>query len=258
MLPEILVVVVMKTYPALLLLALFSVTCKEDSSNANAPENNSPVLSEHFAFELYDGLPNSVASSVLNKLNENYGRILSDLELTSLPKVNVQIWNDETHFQNDMKRDLGVNYWGATGYVYNLTTVRVLNRNNLPQTVLHEFAHIVSLHVNNRFGNNPRWLWEAVALYEAGDFVHPRNISYLAAGSFPTLEELNTDYNQGNQKIYAVGYLLSEYIVNTWGKSKFVQLIKTNANITTTLGVTTTQFESGWKEFVTGKYLSGS
>jgi hypothetical protein len=248
----------MKTYPFLFLLALFNVTCKEDSSNANAPENNPPLQSEHFVFELYDGLSSSTAAPVLTKLNENYDRILSDLELTSIPKVNVQIWNDETHFQNDMKRDLGVNYWGSTGYVYNRTTVRVLNRNNLPQTVLHEFAHIVSLHVNSSFGNNPRWLWEAVALYEAGDFVHPRNISYLAAGNFPTLEELNTDFNQGNQKIYSVGYLISEYIVAKWGKSKFVQLIKTNANISTTLGITTGQFESVWKEFVTRKYLSGS
>ncbi|MBS3944184.1 MAG: hypothetical protein KGZ42_01690 [Melioribacter sp.] len=249
----------MKTYPFLFLLALFNVTCKEDSSNANAPENNPPLQSEHFAFELYDGLSNSTAAPVLTKLNENYDRILSDLELTSIPKVSVQIWNDETHFQNDMKRDLGVNYWGSTGYVYNRTTVRVLNRNNLPQTVLHEFAHIVSLHVNSSsIGNNPRWLWEAVALYEAGDFVHPRNISYLAAGNFSTLEELNTDFNQGNQKIYAVGYLISEYIVNTWGRSKFVQLIKTNANISTTLGISTGQFEAGWKEFVTGKYLTGS
>lgn len=246
----------MKTNLLIFLIALINVSCKENAPTVIAPENNAPVLSEHFAFELYDGLANTVAAPVLNKLNENYSRILSDLELTSLPKVNVQIWNDETHFQNDMKRDLGVNYWGSTGYVYNLTTVRVLNRHNLPQTVLHEFAHIVSLHVNNRFGNNPRWLWEAVALYEAGDFVHPRNISYLAAGSFPTLEELNTDFNQGNQKIYAVGYLLAEYIVNTWGKSKFVQLIKTNANIATTLGFTTGQFETGWKEFVTGKYLA--
>ena len=31
----------------------------------------------------------------------------------------------------------------------------------------HEFAHCVSLKINPAIGNNPRWLWQAVALYEA-------------------------------------------------------------------------------------------
>ncbi|NMB82997.1 MAG: hypothetical protein GYA14_14385 [Ignavibacteria bacterium] len=248
----------MKTYPFIIFLALICISCKKNSSGTTEPESTPPIQTEHFTILLFDNLSNSFATPVLNKLNENYDRILADLELTSIPKVSVQIWNDETHFQNDMKSALGVNYWGSTGYVYNGTNIRVLNRNDLPQTVLHEFAHVVSLQVNRQFGNNPRWFWEAVALYEAGDFVHPRNISYLTEGNFPTLEELNTDFNQGNQKIYQVGYLLSEYIINTWGKSKFVLMIKTNANISTSLGVTTGQFEAGWKEFVTGKYLVGS
>jgi hypothetical protein len=35
-------------------------------------------------------------------------------------------------------------------------------------------VHAVSLGVNPRFGNNPRWLWESVALYQNGEFIVSR------------------------------------------------------------------------------------
>ncbi len=232
-------------------------SCGGKEGETVSSNNELPVQSEHFTFVLYDGLSNSTAVSVLSKLNDNYSRVLGDLSVPSIPRTTIEIWNDETHFQNDMKRDIGTNYWGATGYIYNTTSLRILNRGNPPQTALHEFVHIVSLHVDGQIANNPRWLWEAIAIYEAGEFMNPRNISYLVAGSFPTLSELNTEYNQGNQKIYAVGYLLAEYIVETWGRESVVQMIKSHANLAAVLNVTTGQFEAGWKEFVVRKYLSG-
>lgn len=243
-----------KTFFIILLLFL-NRSCKEDSTGPD-PNTITPIESEHFSFVLYDGLSASTSTPILEKLNTNYDRILNDLSVPSIPKVKIEIWSDETHFQNDMKRDIGTNYWGSTGYIYNKTTLRILKRgDNLPQTALHEFAHIVSLQVNSSFGNNPRWFWEAVATYESGEFVHPRDIPYLAAGNFPTLEELNTDFNSGNQKIYSVGYLLSEYIIEAWGKESYVRMIKFNANLGPVLNVTTLQFETGWKGFVTKKYL---
>lgn len=244
----------------LLSILIFSLllSCAETGVSTDLPENGQPIQSEHFTIVLFDGLSSHTAVPVLSKLNDNYSRILGDLSVSSIPTITIEIWNDETHFQNDMKRDLGINYWGATGYIYGATTLRILNRGNVPQAALHEFAHIVSLHINKQIANNPRWLWEATAIYEAGEFVHPRSISYLAAGDFPTLSELNTDYNQGNQKIYAVGYLLAEYIVETWGRGSLVQMIALHANLAAVLGVTAGQFEAGWKEFVVRKYSLGS
>lgn len=231
--------------------------CKDEGVN-NSGSINKPAdqtKSEHIEFVLYDGLTQSITPPIIEKVEQNYERILGDMQLNSLPRITVEIWNDETHFQNDMKKDLGVNYPGATGYVYSPTTVRVLYRSNAAQTVLHEFSHAVSLHVNGYFGNNPRWYWEAVAIYEAGEFINPKNISYIASGNFPSLAELTSDFNTGSRKIYEVGYLLSEYIIATWGKSNYVQMIRTNANIQHVLGLSVSQFEDGWKEFVTKKYL---
>ena len=40
--------------------------------------------------------------------------------------------------------------------------------------LVHEFAHCVSLQVNPRIANNPRWLWESVAIYESRQSVDLR------------------------------------------------------------------------------------
>jgi hypothetical protein len=230
-----------------------------NSCNKNSDETDpitGPIESDHFTFTLYDGLPQSIIAPIINEMNNNYNRILNDLDVQSVQKTKVEIWDDETHFQNDMKRDIGINYPGTLGYIYNMTCIRLLNRGNLAHNTVHEFAHIVSLYVNNHFANNPRWFWEAVATYESGEFYNPKNLSYLAAGNFPTITELNSDFNSGNRKIYEVGYLISEYILETWGKESYILMIKLNADIKNVLGVTTQQFETGWKNFVLTKYFS--
>ena len=227
-----------------------------NSCNNNTDELiTEPTESDYLTFTLYDGLPKSITIPIINEMNNNYDRILNDLDVQSIPIIKIEIWNDETHFQDDMKRDIGINYPGTLGYIYSITCMRLLNRGDLAHNTIHEFAHIVSLHVNNNFGNNPRWFWEAVATYESGEFFNPKNIPYLAAGNFPTIAELNSDFNTGNRKIYEVGYLLSEYILETWGRESYVNMIKQNANIENVLGITTQQFETGWKNFVITKYF---
>lgn len=242
----------------LILFCVFSAASCKKTETSVAPENKPAFDSDYFTVELYDGLSAELTARVLQHLDDNYSRILGDLNVSSIPKIKIEIWNDESHFQSDMKNDIGVNYWGSTGYVYNMTTVRVLNRGDVAQTALHEFAHVVSLYVNRQFGNNPRWYWEAVALFESGEFFHPKNISYLSAGNFPSIAELNSDYNTGSRKIYEVGYLISEYVLSKWGKDSYIKMIKLSANIQSVLGITVTEFEAGWKDFVVQKYLSAS
>ena len=242
-------------FSVLSILLLFDGCSGEDINESKSPDILIPATSEHFSFVLYDGLPESIIAPIIARLEENYGRIRDDLDLNSINKVTVKIWNDETHYLNDMQNDIGTRYPGSTGYVYSATEVRILNRGSPAQNVLHEFCHAASMAVNSRIGNNPRWLWEAVAIYESGEFKDPRTIGYLVSGNFPTISELNSDFNAGNYKIYDVGYLLSEYIIYSSGKNAFINLIKSNGNIQQSLGVTTEQFEEAWKRFVQNKYL---
>ncbi len=242
---------------AVLLNVLGTPGCSGNNGDGLRQNSVSTFLSEsgHFSFVLYNGLSQTNVETVETKLEDNYLRVLGDLDVTSLNTVTVKIWNNETDFLDEMQRDLGVRFSGARGYVFGKGEIRLLYRGNTPQTALHEFCHAVSLAVNSRFGNNPRWFWEAVAIYEAVEYKNPRTISYLADGNFPTIEELNSNFNQGNYKIYDVGYLLSEYIIHDFGRNVYVNLIRSNANIEETLGISTPQFESGWKNFIKNKYF---
>lgn len=124
--------------------------------------------------------------------------------------------------------------------------------------LLHEFVHIASIAVNRTIGNNPRWLWESVAQYEAGEYSSglPR-IDYIIARDYPTLAELNVGFNEANEarNIYQFGYVIAEYIVNKWGIERLVALIKSNGNIQSILGISVTEFDAGWHSFMEQEYL---
>jgi len=231
---------------------LFIISCSD--GNSSAFNGNYPAKGERFKFEFYDGLDSTRAVHILNALQRNYERIVSDLKPGSMPLLVVKIWNDSENFQDVLEQVLGIRYPGATGYVNGAEGFSILLNPNSAEEAVHEFAHVVSLNINNRFANNPRWLWEAVALYEARQFVNPNNITYMKNGNYPTLSELNTHYNQGNQKIYMVGYILLEYIVKRWGMESVIELIKTNGNIISVLGVNSTKFEEEWYNYLETKY----
>ena len=78
----------------------------------------------------------------------------------------------------------------------------------------------------------------------------------MVSGDYPTLSELNTDYNSSNHYIYSVGYVVLEYIIDTWGMDTVIALINNNGNVSVSLGLTTQEFESGWYQFVEEKYLN--
>ncbi len=117
--------------------------------------------------------------------------------------------------------------------------------------LIHEYVHCVTLNIKSNFGNNPRWLWESIALCEAGQLVDPRNIPYMVSHTPPTMTELNSF---SNTYIYDVGYLLAEYIVTQWDYDHLRSLIVNNGNTTATLGMTSSQFHAAWFEFIKAKY----
>jgi hypothetical protein len=112
----------------------------------------------------------------------------------------------------------------------------------------------VSLYVNAGFANNPRWLWESVALYENGELVDPRSLDYMVRGTPPTLAQLNADVTQGRQ-VYEVGYLLGEFVVASWGRDGLLRLIRANGDTSSALGLSSSAFEEAWFAFVRERYF---
>ncbi|RPJ70152.1 MAG: hypothetical protein EHM24_16440 [Acidobacteria bacterium] len=212
------------------------------------------LTTTHFRI-LTDGADASVLRAVADALEANYPRVTDELRSGDLPVVDVWVWQNEAAYYADMQRYLGTVYQGSAGWVRGARGISVLVVSNTPLHAVHEFVHVVSLAVNPTFANNPRWLWETVALYENGQFVDPARLEYLQAGRFPTLADLTADYSTGRQ-VYEVGYVLGEFIVATWGMNGLLELIRANGALERVFQLTTGQFEQRFYAWLRARYLS--
>jgi hypothetical protein len=240
-----------------------AAACSGGSSPSTATSPSPFAISESLTlkvqtahFQVFSGTaPDAMLRAAGDRLEAEYARVLSNLGVSSHPTVTVKVWDDSTTYYNELTRYFGTRNQ-ATGYITGPTELRLLAGSNLSTNVVHEFVHAASLSVNPRFGNNPRWFWETVALYENGEFVDPRLIDSIALrGIFPTLQQLNADVNTDTQ-IYQLGCVLGEFIMTRYGRDAFNRLIQTNADLQVVLGVSATEFEAAWKAFVQQKYLS--
>jgi hypothetical protein len=236
----------MRTSLISFVLMILLSSCKENDHTGN------DVI---FKFDLYDDLTNEDVALIQNKLNGNFGRIISDLKVLFSGTFTIHIWENEENYLTAQEKYIGMKYPGSSGYVLGPNEIALLYCSSVDENAEHEFAHCISLHVQANFSNHPRWLWEAVAIYESGEYTDPQNISYLMSGNFPTLNELNGDFNNGNQKIYEVGYLLTEFILHEWGKDKLINLIKNLGDVERVLDISVAEFENKWKAFVVEKYF---
>jgi hypothetical protein len=209
----------------------------------------------HFRI-LTDAADQNVLRAVADALEGNYARLTTDLRTGDLPPTDAFVWQDQAAYYADMQRYLGQVYQGSAGWTRGAHAISVLVVSNTPLHAVHEFAHVVSLAVNPTFGNNPRWLWETVALYENGQFVDPASLDYMCSGHFPTLAALSADYTAGRQ-IYEVGYVLGQFIVATWGMDGLLELIRSNGALDRVVGLTAGAFEQRWYEWVRTRYLPG-
>ncbi|MEO8679132.1 MAG: hypothetical protein ABI665_08800 [Vicinamibacterales bacterium] len=250
----------MKGFVLVAYLACLSMGCS--GATATSPSPLSAAFSESLSlkvqtahFQVFGGTtPDATLRAAAARLEAEYPRILSELGVASHPTVTVRIWQDTTSYYNELTRYFGTRY-NAIGYITGPTELRLLVGGNLDTSAVHEFVHAVSLDVNPRFSNNPRWLWETVALYENGEFVHPRLLEFLVNGNFPTLQQLDGDVNS-DSPIYQVGYSIGEFIVSRYGRAPFLRLIETGADLRGVLGVSKVEFEAAWQSYVRQRYLS--
>jgi hypothetical protein len=224
-------------------------------SQGSAPYEALTLRSETAHFALYAGTSaDLLVQDVASRLEGEYGRVLSDLRLSEIPRVTVRIWSDSAAFYQAMEQYLGTRYSGASGYVAGSAEIRLLSNSQLASNAVHEFCHIASLRVNGTIGNNPRWLWETVALYENRQFVPPTSLGYLQSGAYPSLAELNANANTSG-RVYELGFLIGEFIVTTWEQDALVRLIQTNGDLRAVAGLDEAAFMARWYDFVRRKYF---
>lgn len=244
----------------LLILALLN-SCSQNETTVNTSDPPEPVTnpysSTHFSFYFtsYDSL---YITQIADTLENNYSRILNDLLTDSVSKTVVHFYRTQSDLAAAVLHVVpNLPVW-ATGLATAKDTIHMISPKHPEQNyevmlrvLVHEFAHCVTLNIKPNFGNNPRWLWETIALYESGQFVHPSQIPYMVNQTPPTLSQMN---NINNTQVYEVGYLLAEYIVINWDRQHLKDLILSNGNLYQTLGMTTTEFQTNWFQFVKIRY----
>jgi hypothetical protein len=208
--------------------------------------------SEHFAFWFSD--TDTVAvDSVAHYLEAQHARILRDFKLSSLPVTAVKMYPDLKSFH------LAINEPDAPAEIlataFGRNEFRMVSPSKggpeLMQFISHEFTHCVHLNIDYS-PNNPRWLWEGVAMYESGWFMDPAQIDQIKNRNFPALQEL------GNGMEYALGYVIIEAIKDMWGFDAVIGLIKNRGNVEKVLSISGVKFEQDIFEHIYKKYVNSA
>lgn len=191
---------------------------------------------------------------IADSLENSYLKITSSLQSGDLPVVNVHFYENITAL-NKVFPDFP--NW-AVGQAISLSEIHMISPNapkqdyqTMIRNTKHEFAHCVSMKINSTIGNNPRWLWESVALYEANFPWDPHMLPYLVSQKPPSLKVLN---ELSNQNIYEVGYFIAQFIAETHGTNALRSLIQNNGNLKDTLNLSDEEFTKQWFAFVKKKY----
>ncbi len=210
---------------------------------------------ERFRYVLHGDLNASDIAHLERALEAAHQPVISKLGLELLPVITVQIWDDEEEFQEAMAATLGMRAQGSRGYVTGDRELRLLHHTapSAAREAVHEFVHVATLNLEPDFGNNPRWLWEAVALYLANEFVDPRSTEIMQDQKCPSLQQLDAPFDNGGA-IYEAGYLLIQFIETKWGFDKVTELIKSKGDMSSTLGISESEFERQWCAFVVATY----
>jgi hypothetical protein len=243
-----------------------SVQSPHLSDNLLIPLNEKKET-KHFRF-IYSAIDTSSIEEIAENLEDNYSRIVTDLEVRQQPRVEVTIYPSIQAYH------LAINNPDApltdVGSAVSNKAFRIVSPNNpgpvwnyefMMKAFIHEFTHCVhytilegittkSLVTLSETDSQGSWLFESLACYEAGQFFHPSKFKYLTQGDYPALEELGE-----SGKVYDIGYVLIDYIKTTWGTKNLNHLIRTNGNIQASLGLSETEFERKFYDYVKDKYM---
>ena len=224
------------------------------------PDSFYEYSSTHLKF-FYTSIDSNSIQAIARYVEANCERILIDLKPDSLSTISIYLY--------PVLKDVhqAIDWFDAPNWVGGSATgineIRMISPNSIDldasisynfmlTCIVHEFVHCVSMHVNQTIVNKPRWLWEAVALYESAHFVDPKTLSYLKKGKPPSIGDLN---NINDTRIYDVGYTIMAFIIGNWGIEAVRELIRSNGDLVNTLHMNDMEFLENWYNFIFKKYL---
>jgi hypothetical protein len=230
------------------------------------------LYTTHFKIN-YSGILKSEAEDISKSLEENYGRIRTELNDPEHDTITVFIHSTQKEFNTATglinSKANGVSRGPKIFHLMYQTWYNSIFPAKMEKVAIHEFTHCVQLNIliadaktkygeitdiefDKRFEKEfaekyPQWFWEALCDYEA-NIVNKSSVNYAIKKGL-TLKDLN----KSNQ-IYNLGHTIVDYLVTTYGKEKLPDFIKSYGDFEKVLHVREQDFEKGWKKFVEEKY----
>ncbi len=206
----------------------------------------------HFSF-LYNSIDSVSVVNIAEKLEGNYKKILRDLKVKKMSVTTVRIYPDLASFRQGIHFPNAPDFILATAFGKNdfrmaSPNIKGIDSMMLQKGITHEFTHCVHLNIDYS-PNNPRWLWEGVAMFESDWFFDPREIDIIKNRDFPSLSALN------NGMEYMLGYVVIEAIKDIWGFDTVINLIKKRGNAQFVLKLNQKEFEARIYEYIYNKYI---
>lgn len=223
------------------------------------------MQTQHFII-YYSELDKSCIDKVSDVLESNYSKITDKLRQQLKEPLTIEIHAD----LSQMHTALGLTNapdWIRGGLGKGkIVIASPLNPppgsdfNNVLNTAVHEFVHIVIRKINQ---NIPKWLDEGIASYEAKDnserWIKNTVRSGLENSTIPTFSDLDTgaDFQAFFKKEgYQYSYTIVEAIVNMFGYDKLLGLIKSPGNFEEVFGMTELELRDRWIEYIRNNYLN--
>lgn len=229
------------------------------------PERRREIKTQHFTFLYSNSIDSSIIIGLSDALESNYQRIGDNLKTTPSGNIEINVYSQRWRYIKATKN------WGGSGNIEGISKIHFVEQawgeSDSKKVAVHEFAHTVTLKLlldnepeplnskefDKKFSTFPTWLWEAISVYEAQQFVNPQTLPYFNNGQYPSIAELNDRLKGG--KIYSCGYTVIEYIISKYGQDNYINLIKNYGDLKTTFNITEEQFAKEWHDFVTAKYI---
>ena len=205
--------------------------------------------SEHFEY-WYSKADTSTIDSIDAHLENSYDKILADFHIRQLPVTTVKVYPDLQSFH------YAINFPHAPAELlataFGKDEFRMVSPlkggDDMTKFIAHEFTHCVHLNIDYS-PNNPRWLWEGIAMFESGWFMDPSGIDEIKNKTYPSLQSL------GNGMEYMLGYVIIEAIKDLYGFDKVVELIRNRGDVWKTLSLSQEKFEKKIFEHIHDKYV---
>lgn len=229
------------------------------------PESRKEIKTKHFTFLFSSSIDTAIIIELAKALQNNYTRIGKDLKTQPSNNIETYIYAQRWRYIK------ATGNWNASGNIEGISKLHFVEQawgdSDNEKVAVHEFAHAVTLKLllenepqpvtaksfDKKFSTFPTWLWEAISVYEAKQFVDPKSLPYLNNGQYPSISELNNRLKGG--KIYSCGYTIIEYILAKYGQDNLIKLIKSYGNLHSTFNISDDQFCKDWYQFVKGKYM---